>query len=73
MQKRPVVLNFYPAASASGTRFEVQPISLPPGKVKIASVTLNGKPYHHFDAQGMSVNLPTMDQPQTLSVTLAPR
>ncbi len=73
VQKRPVVLNFYPDASAGGTRFEVQPISLPPGKVKIASVTLNGKPYHHFDAQGMSVNLPHMNQAQHLSVTLAPR
>ena len=73
VQKRPVVMNFRPAASAGGTRFEVQPISLPPGKVKIISVTLDGKPYRDFDALAMSVNLPAMKEPQALAVTLAPR
>ena len=73
VQKRPVVMNFRPAASAGGTRFEVQPISLPPGQVKIASVTLDGKPYRDFDALAMSVNLPVMNVPQSLAVTLTPR
>ena len=73
VQKRPVVMNFRPAASAGGTRFEVQPISLPPGQVKITSVTLDGKPYGDFDAQAMSINLPAMKAPQALAVTLAPR
>jgi len=73
VHKRPVVMNFRPAASAGGTRFEVQPISLPPGKVKITAVTLDGKPYRDFDALAMSVNLPAMKEAQALAVTLAPR
>lgn len=73
VQKRPVVLNFRPAPSASGTRFEVQPISLPPGAVKIAAVTLDGKPYGDFDALAMRVDLPAMKESQALAVTLAPR
>ena len=73
VHKRPVVMNFRPAASAGGTRFEVQPISLPPGKVKISAVTLDGKPYRDFDALAMSVNLPAMKAPQALAVTLSPR
>ncbi|MFZ4537594.1 AGE family epimerase/isomerase [Propionivibrio sp.] len=73
VQKRSVVMNFRPAATSGGTRFEVQPISLPPGKVKITAVTLNGKPYRDFDALAMSVNLPAMKEPQALAVTLGPR
>ncbi|WP_328591049.1 AGE family epimerase/isomerase [Solidesulfovibrio carbinolicus] len=72
LKKRPVVLHFAPCLEAGGKTFQVQPISLPPGRVGIASVTLGGKPWTNFDAKAFTVVLPQWQQPELLTVTLAP-
>lgn len=72
IQKQPDVLHFAPCVDAGGTNFSVQPISFPPGSVKIASATLDGKPFTAFDPNALTVKLPKWTEPQLLTVTLAP-
>jgi mannose/cellobiose epimerase-like protein (N-acyl-D-glucosamine 2-epimerase family) len=72
VHKRPVILHFAPCEDAGGTTFSVQPISLPPGSVKITSATLDGEPFTGFDAKALTVKLPKWTEPQLLTVTLAP-
>ncbi len=70
VKKRPVVLHFAPCLDAGGSVFFVQPISLPPGKVEIASVTVGGKAFTDFDKKAMSVKLPKWQEAQLVTVTL---
>lgn len=73
VKKRPVVLHFAPGLEAGGKTFNVQPISLPPGRVGIVAATLGGVAMKDFDAKAMTVNLPKWQKPELLTVTLAPR
>jgi mannose/cellobiose epimerase-like protein (N-acyl-D-glucosamine 2-epimerase family) len=73
INKRPVTLHFAPCLEAGGTTFQVQPISLPPGRIKIVSATVDGDPYTDFDANALSVKLPKWTSPELLTVTLAPK
>ena len=73
VKKRPVMLHFAPVVAAGGTLFQVQPISLPPGRVELTEVTLDGRPFHDFDPRAMTVKLPALTQPQSLAATLTPK
>lgn len=48
----------------------VAPDILPPGRVKIANCTIDGKSYTDFNADTLSVHLPDSDQRLTVKVTL---
>ncbi len=72
VKQRSVRLHFAPALEAGGTDFQVQPISLPPGKVELASVTLDGKEFKNFDCKAMVVHLPAWETPELIEVTLSP-
>ncbi|MEI8186611.1 MAG: AGE family epimerase/isomerase [Chlorobiaceae bacterium] len=72
VHKRPVILHFNPGVEAGGTNFYVQPISFPPGIVKVTSVTLGGREYKNFNAKAFMVKLPKWTVPEPLTVTLSP-
>jgi hypothetical protein len=52
--------------------FRIQPISFPPGSVKIQSVTINGQPHTAFKPEEMIVLLPNRDDDYVMQVTLTP-
>ena len=72
VHKRPVILHFNPGVEAGGTNFYVQPISFPPGTVKITSVTIGGREYKNFNAKAFTVKLPKWTVQEPLTVILSP-
>jgi len=50
----------------------VSPDILPPGRVKISAVTIDGKPHEDYDADDLSVKLPPSDVRLKVKVTLQP-
>jgi len=63
--KQPMDFYFKPKPGAfKDNILRVSPDILPPGSIKIGAVTINGEDYTDFDADGLTVNLPS---PSTLS------
>jgi mannose/cellobiose epimerase-like protein (N-acyl-D-glucosamine 2-epimerase family) len=61
--KQPLDLYFKPLPeSFKRNTLRVQPDILPPGRVRLASVWIDGKPYTNFDAQALTVKLPDTKQ-----------
>ena len=58
--KEPLDLHFKPAPDAERT-LRVAPDLLPAGSIRIESVTLDGKAWDDFDADGLTVTLPDSD------------
>ena len=72
VKNRQVTLYYRPTPDACGKVFHVQPLSFPKNRVKIKSVTVQGRSHDEFDSVGMSVNLPDSDRTLDVAVTLAP-
>ena len=69
--KEPLDLHFKPGPGADRT-LRVAPDLLPEGTIRIESVTLDGKAYDNFDADGLSVSLPDSDEAVKVVVRLMP-
>ncbi|NJP05409.1 MAG: N-acyl-D-glucosamine 2-epimerase [Chloroflexaceae bacterium] len=69
--KQPMDLHFRPRPDANRV-LRVQPDILPPGSVRLESVTIDGQAYQNFDAEGLSVTLPESDTPLRVKVRLVP-
>jgi mannose/cellobiose epimerase-like protein (N-acyl-D-glucosamine 2-epimerase family) len=69
---RPVGLHFRPLHAAEGQVLALQPIPFPKGKVRLASVTIDGQPTAAFDPMAMTVHLPRSDRPLEVTAVLAP-
>jgi mannose/cellobiose epimerase-like protein (N-acyl-D-glucosamine 2-epimerase family) len=73
MTKQPLDLYFkpYPKAFSDGI-LRVSPDILPPGSVKIESVSIDGLPYADFDAEALTVMLPQTTDRVKVHVRLVP-
>lgn len=71
--KKPLDMHFKPIPGGfKDNILRVAPDLLPPGSVKISSVTLNEQPYSNFDADALTVTLPETDERVKICVTLQP-
>jgi len=71
--KHPMDLYFKPKPGAfKDNLLRVAPDLLPEGSIRIASVTIDGQPYHNFDADGLYVTLPDATAPIKVKVTIEP-
>ena len=71
--KKSLDLYFKPKPGAfKDNILRVQPDILPKGAVKIESVTVNGMPWHHFDADQLTVTIPATNESPKIKVTLKP-
>ena len=71
--KKPMNLYFKPQpGSFKDDILRVQPDIMPPGSIQIADVWLNGRPYHDFDAQKSTVNLPSDLDEMKFKVRIVP-
>jgi len=72
--KRPMDFYFkpYPGGFRDGL-LRVAPDILPPGTIAIQSVEVDGKPYTDFDADGLTVKLPSSDKRVKIKVRIAPK
>jgi mannose/cellobiose epimerase-like protein (N-acyl-D-glucosamine 2-epimerase family) len=68
---KPLDLWFKPRADADRT-LRVSPDLLPPGRVRLDRVEIDGKPYEVFDPQAMTVQLPASVESLTVKVQLVP-
>ena len=50
----------------------VSPDILPPGSIRIGSCEIDGEPYSHFDAQGLTVTLPKTSDRVKVKVQIVP-
>jgi mannose/cellobiose epimerase-like protein (N-acyl-D-glucosamine 2-epimerase family) len=71
IQNEPMSLWFRPRPEASRI-LRVAPDLLPPGRVRLTSVQIDGKPYEVFDPYDMTVELPESETPLTVQVELTP-
>jgi anti-anti-sigma factor len=72
LTKQPLDLYFKPRADGFKDRIlRVSPDILPPGSIKIESVTLNGQPWTEFDADKLTVTLPAAGEECTVKVRVA--
>jgi mannose/cellobiose epimerase-like protein (N-acyl-D-glucosamine 2-epimerase family) len=73
MNKLPLDLYFkpYPKAFSDGI-LRVSPDILPPGSIKIESVSIDGLPYADFDAEALTITLPQTTDRVKIHVRLAP-
>ncbi len=70
--KKPLDLYFKPRPGAfKDDILHVAPDLLPRGSVRIASVTVNGAPWQHFDAENLTVTIPAVNESPKIKVTLA--
>ncbi|UCH27580.1 MAG: AGE family epimerase/isomerase, partial [Trueperaceae bacterium] len=70
---RPLELYFKPLPDGFQDRLlRVSPDILPPGRVRIEQVWIDGAPYHEYDAEGLSVALPQSEEPLQVKVVVAP-
>jgi mannose/cellobiose epimerase-like protein (N-acyl-D-glucosamine 2-epimerase family) len=71
--KEPLDLYFKPLPNgfADGL-LRVEPDMLPAGSVQISHVWVDGEPYHAFDAEGLTVEVPRRDGRPTIKVRLQP-
>jgi hypothetical protein len=71
--KQPMDFYFKPKPGAfKDNILRVSPDILPPGSIKIESVTINGEEYLDFDAEGLTVRLPRTTEQQVVRVRIAP-
>jgi len=69
----PLTLWFRPSPDGFPDRvLRVAPDVLPPGRVKLDRVEVDGRPYAGFDPDAMSVKLPDSTEPLTVQAHLAP-
>lgn len=68
---QPLDLWFKPRPDADRT-LRTSPDLLPPGRVRLASVEIDGKPHEEFDPQALTVALPESSDPLTVRVQLVP-
>jgi mannose/cellobiose epimerase-like protein (N-acyl-D-glucosamine 2-epimerase family) len=69
--KQPLSLWFKPRPDADRT-LRVAPDLLPPGRVRLTEVEIDGKPHEMFDANAMTVELPASSESLTVKVLLTP-
>jgi len=69
--KQPLNLWFKPRPDAERT-LRVAPDLLPPGRVRLTEVEIDGKPWESFNPRAMTVELPESASPLTVKVQLTP-
>jgi mannose/cellobiose epimerase-like protein (N-acyl-D-glucosamine 2-epimerase family) len=69
--KQPLNLWFRPRPDAERT-LRVAPDLLPPGRVRLEKVDIDGKPHEVFDARELTVELPSTSDSVTVTVQLVP-
>lgn len=69
--RQPLTLWFKPRPDADRT-LRVAPDLLPPGRVRLERVEVDGKPYEVFDPEAMTVQLPASEDSLTVQVQLVP-
>jgi mannose/cellobiose epimerase-like protein (N-acyl-D-glucosamine 2-epimerase family) len=73
VNKQPMDFYYKPAVGGFANNvMRVSPDILPPGRVKIDSVTIEGQPHRDFDATGLTVTLPTQRVRPTVKVRIVP-
>ncbi|NJL99506.1 MAG: N-acyl-D-glucosamine 2-epimerase [Synechococcaceae cyanobacterium SM2_3_2] len=74
VHKQPLELHFKPKPNHSFGRniLRVAPDILPPGSVKLESVTIDGEPYDNFDPAALTVKLPESSESIRVKVRLVP-
>jgi len=73
IKKVPMNLYFKPRPDGFPDRvLRVAPDILPPGRVRLSSVEIDGRAYQNFDAEQMLVNLPESRTDLRVKVTLTP-
>ncbi len=74
VHKQPLDLHFKPKPNHSFGRsiLRVAPDILPPGTVKLESVTIDGEPYDNFDPAALTVKLPESSESIRVKVRLVP-
>ncbi|MEV6035160.1 AGE family epimerase/isomerase [Nonomuraea sp. NPDC052116] len=73
IDKEPLTLWFRPRPDGFTDRvLRVAPDALPPGRVRLEWVEVDGSPYQLFDAAAMTVKLPDSASPMTVRAHLAP-
>lgn len=72
IRREPLTLWFRPRLDAEfpDGKLRVAPDALPPGRVVLDSVLIDGAPYTDFDAEAMTVTLPDSDDRVTVQVHL---
>ncbi|MDX2272344.1 MAG: AGE family epimerase/isomerase [Cyanobacteriota bacterium] len=71
--KQPMDFHFKPHPNGFKDRvLRVQPDILPPGSIRLESVTIDGDPYHNFDAAGLTVQLPDAKDSIKVKVRIEP-
>ncbi|MDX1976786.1 MAG: AGE family epimerase/isomerase [Pseudanabaenaceae cyanobacterium bins.68] len=71
--KHPMDFYFMPIPGGfKDNLLHVSPDILPAGSVKIGSVEIAGEPYHHFDAEALTVTLPELKERVKVKVQLVP-
>jgi hypothetical protein len=71
--KQPMDFYFKPRPGAlKDGLLRVAPDILPPGRIRIGSVTADGEPYSDFDADGLTVRLPDTRTTLKFKVRLEP-
>jgi len=72
--RQPLELYFKPTADGfKDNVLRVAPDILPPGRVRLESVWVDGEPYNDFDAERMTVKLPHTDKRVQVKVLLQPQ
>ena len=73
VNKEPMDFYYKPAVGGFANNvMRVSPDILPPGRIKIDSVTIEGQPHRDFDATGLTVNLPAQRVRPTVKVRIVP-
>ncbi len=73
LDRKPLTLHFRPRPDGFTDRvLRVAPDALPPGRVRLDWVEVDGTPYQLFDAAAMTVKLPDSAAPVTVRAHLAP-
>lgn len=71
--KQPMDFHFKPKPGAfKDNILRVAPDLLPPGSIRIESVTMNGEDYKDFDADGLTVKIPPSGDAVRIKVRIAP-
>ncbi|MFI6595776.1 AGE family epimerase/isomerase [Nonomuraea sp. NPDC050536] len=73
LDRKPLTLHFKPRPDGFTDRvLRVAPDALPPGRVRLEWVEIDGTPYQLFDAAAMTIKLPDSAAPVTVRAHLAP-
>jgi mannose/cellobiose epimerase-like protein (N-acyl-D-glucosamine 2-epimerase family) len=71
--RHPLELHFKPQPGGfKDNLLRVAPDILPPGRVRLAEVRIDGQPYNDFDSDALVVRLPQSDQPVRVKVRVEP-